>query len=346
MGDRSQRLLGPTLEHAITTTLAARHQVILVLNRRGFGSYIYCPNTSCGFVLTCDQCTATLVYHKDRLNPRGGMVRCHHCQSEQLLPTQCPTCKGKLAMFSGGTQRAEEEIERTFADHGIVRGETMLRLDSDTMRTGRDYYRALDRFAKGEVRMLVGTQMVAKGLDFPGVHLVGVIDGDTSAILADFRSDERTFQLINQVAGRAGRGATPGRVIVQTVNPESRPIILAASHDYEQFARVELDIRLRYGLPPTRRMARIVCRDKDAGKSREHAAALARDLRESNVSTLEVRGPQECLMARIGGFYRFEVQVLASSAGAVQLALSHVRGRGMLTSDAKTAVDVDPVTMM
>lgn len=345
-GDRTQRLLGPTLEAAIDGALTVGGQVILLLNRRGYGRYISCTNAKCDFVLECDQCTATLVYHKDREIPAGGLVRCHHCLSEQLLPRLCPKCGSKVHIFGGGTQRAEDELERCFASHGIVRDETLLRVDADTTRTGRDWFRALDRFGKGEIKILLGTQMIAKGLDFPNVRLVGIIDADTAANLPDFRASERTFQLVSQVGGRAGRGEKPGLVIVQTVSPHSRPIVLAAQHDYTTFANEELLSRQRFALPPAVRMGRIVCRDLKAEKARARADALGEALAGLLKSDGHVLGPNECPMFRIAKQYRYEVVATARTAAILQSALSALRQKGLLMSDAKTAVDVDPVAMM
>lgn len=345
-GDRTQRLLGPTLEAAIDGTLTAGGQVILLLNRRGFGRFITCTNSKCDFVLECDQCTATLVYHKDRDLPLGGLVRCHHCLSEQILPRLCPRCSSKLHIFGGGTQKAEEELERCFASHSIVRDETLLRVDADTTRSGGDWFRALDRFGKGEIRVLLGTQMIAKGLDFPNVRLVGIIDADTAANLPDFRASERTFQLVSQVAGRAGRGERPGLVIVQTVSPHSRPIVLAANHDYATFANEELAARQQYFLPPAARMGRIVCRDLRAPKAEARAAELAEAFTKHLKGEGHVFGPSECPMFRIARHYRYEVVVTTRSAAPLQAAFAALRAKGLLMSDAKTAVDVDPIALM
>ncbi len=389
-GDLTQRLLGPRLEREMDAALTAGGQIILLLNRRGFAHHIACPDPKCGFVLCCQYCDASLVYHKGTELPRGGLVRCHLCQSEQVLPTLCPMCQKKLRVFGGGTQRAEEELERTFAAHGIERDKTLLRVDSDTMTTGREFASALARFGRGEVKILLGTQMIAKGLDFPNVRLVGVLDADTAASLPDFRASERTFQLVSQVAGRAGRGHEPGLVIVQTWRPGDPAVRLAAQHKFEEFAELELHRRVKYGLPPRTRMVRIVCRDKDSSKARAAAERVAsalggqdepktsgvRDQRSGDLGEgpsgqglrsvvepagsshdhapppsdargrLSVRGPYEAPIARIAGYYRWAVEVTGGSAGIVQSALGEARRRGLLRSDAKTAVDVDPISLM
>jgi primosomal protein N' (replication factor Y) len=339
-------MLGPTLEGALERTLADGAQAILLLNRRGFAHYISCPKPACGFVLGCDQCDATLILHRHAAVPAGQFVRCHHCLAEQVVPRLCPSCGNKLNVFGGGTQRAEEELLRKFAALGLVEGQTMLRLDSDTMGSAQDYYDALDRFASGQVRVLLGTQMIAKGLDFPNVRLVGVIDADTGLNIPDFRSAERTFQLITQVAGRAGRADQTGRVIVQTFNPRNSAIQLASRHDYLAFAAQELGTRARANLPPATRMAHIVCRDESDPKARAAASDLAELLRSSSPDEVVVRGPAPCAVSRIAGHYRYAVDVTAPRAGVLQQVLAAARSAGLLKSDARTAVDVDPVALM
>ncbi len=347
MADRAdamrQHLLGPTLERAMESTLGAGGQVMLLLNRRGFAHRIACPSAACGFVLMCGSCDASLVHHKHRA-VAGGLVRCHHCLSERRVPALCPTCGKKLASLHTGTQSLEDEVSRKFASMGIALGETMLRLDSDTMRHARDYFAALSRFARGEVRVLLGTQMIAKGLDFPNVRLVGVVDADTALTLPDFRAEERTFQLVSQVVGRAGRIGAQGLSIVQTHCPRNPAIVFAAGHDYEGFAAREWGVRLRAGLPPATRMARVVCRDKDASRAKVAAEAVARALGAAD--GVRVVAPEECTIARIADHWRWEVRVFAPDAGVLRAALAGVRGRGILLSDSKTAVDVDPVAVL
>ena len=337
-------LLGPTLEAALERTLGEGGQAILLLNRRGLASQVWCRRSHCGFVLRCDQCDANLITHKIPQTDRLLVMRCHHCLSEQRVPRLCPTCGDKLSHFGGGTQRAEEELGRKFAGMGLVDGGTLRRIDADTMRSGRDYFGVLEAFSRGEVRVLLGTQMIAKGLDFPNVRLVGVIDADTALNLPDFRSSERTFQLVSQVAGRAGRGAHAGEVVIQTLSPEAPAIRFAAAHDYAAFANEELAGRVQFGLPPATRMARVVCRDERSDKASAAAEELARAIQQAG--GVRVRGPVPCAVSRIAGQFRFAVDVLGDRAGDVQAALGAVRRAGLLTSDAKTAVDVDPVSLM
>jgi primosomal protein N' (replication factor Y) len=248
--------------------------------------------------------------------------------------------------FGLGTLRVEDELVKKFTGpNKLVLGESLLRCDSDTMRHARDYDSALGRFSAGEIKVLVGTQMIAKGLDFPNVRLVGVVLADTTLGLPDFRAGERTFQLISQVAGRAGRSSLGGRVIVQTLSPQSPAIRYAAAHDYEGFATRELNIRVGAKLPPATRMARIVCRDLVAGKARARAEDLAGLLRGLGLP-LRVIGAMETPISRIASHYRFAVEVYAADARELNRGLSAIREQGLLKSDAATAIDVDPLDLL
>ena len=337
-------LIGPALDSALREALDAGGQAILLVNRRGYASFVACPDTTCGWVMDCEHCDSAMVYHRAGTLPTGGLLRCHHCLSEQIVPPACPLCGRRPAKLGIGTQRAEEELESRFPE--LVTGRTLLRVDSDSMSSARDYFQALSAFASGRVRVLVGTQMLAKGLDYPNVRLVGVLSADTALFLPDFRAGERTFQLVSQVAGRAGRGSTPGLVIVQTLCPESAAIRLAADHDYDAFAEQELAIRRRAGLPPAARMARIVVRDPDFDRARDGATLIASAIRDAARGALRIIGPAPCPISRIGGQYRVGIEVIASSAALIQHALSGARSAGLLKSDARTAVDVDPVALM
>jgi primosomal protein N' (replication factor Y) len=343
--DRHIHLIGPVMEHEIGRTLESGDgQIILLLNRRGYANYIACPDHRCGWVMTCTQCDVTVVYHLSRNLPAGGFVRCHHCLTEQKLPANCPVCGNKVVPFGLGTQRVEEELHRKFP--ALVAGETMLRVDSDSMHGSRDFHDALGRFGEGKLRLLVGTQMIAKGLDFPGVRLVGVINADTAINLPDFRATERTFQLVNQVAGRCGRGVDPGLVIVQSFAPKTAAIQLAAAHDYEGFAAGELEERREVGLPPWGRMVRLVARDEDQAACVAAARALAERLRELASPEVRLRGPAPCPIARIAGKHRWQIELLAPAAGSLQHLLAAARNDGSLRPGEDLAVDVDPIALL
>ena len=372
--DHRLHSIGPTLEHELRGVLDGGGQAILLLNRRGYASYIHCP--SCQWLLTCDYCDVTTVYHKRSLpvgagggggsevasgagdarsgggnggsggGSGGGYVKCHHCLAETRLPPACPDCGARLALFGPGTQRLEEELARKFPE--LAADRAVLRLDSDTMRGSRDYFSSLDRFARGEVRLLLGTQMIAKGLDFPNVRLIGVVSADTALFLPDFRAAERTFQLIAQVAGRAGRSAASAdaRVVVQTMNPSEPSIVAASRHDYVGFAERELKIRSASGLPPAGRMARLVFRDRDFDAAAAAADRAAAAIRDAGAPGLRLHGPAPCALSRIDEHHRVGLDLIAPSAGPIQRALTHLRNNHQLKSDARVAVDVDPVSLL
>ncbi|MEQ8770992.1 MAG: primosomal protein N' [Phycisphaerales bacterium] len=342
---RTLESIGPTLASAIEQTLTAGGQAILLLNRRGFASYVACPDSNCGWVLGCDACDTRMVVH--RAQARRAYVRCHHCLAEQLLPKTCPSCGKKVIELGSGTQRAEQEIERRFGTTlGLIEGETFARVDSDTMRRASDYFDLLARFGRGELKLLLGTQMLAKGLDYPNVRLVGVLNADTSIGVPDFRACERTFQLVTQVAGRAGRGRDPGRVIVQTMSPDEPAIRLAAQHDFETFAKRELATRHASQLPPRWRMARVIVRDRDHDAAEEHARDIARAVRAAADESVVVQGPAPCPIARVAEHFRFAIELFAPNPKSIQRALAAPRGAGLLKADARTAIDVDPVAVL
>ncbi len=343
--------IGPTLGGALAETIEAGGQAILLLNRRGYASYVCCSSRACGWMLKCAHCDAGMVLHTRALRAaRPGYAKCHHCSAENLVPETCPQSGHPVVRLGAGTQRLEDELAEKFAGPlGLLfegAGANVLRLDSDAMRSARDYFDALERFRRGEVKILLGTQMIAKGLDFPNVRLVGVVSADTAIHLPDFRAAERTFQLVSQVAGRAGRGAFPGRVIVQTMVPLEPAIVLAANHDYVSFASRELEIRRTARLPPATRMARVVCRDEDAQQARAAAEETASHLRRTAEPDTFVSAALPCPIARIADHWRFGIDVISPDARGVQRTLARLRAAGLLKSDAHTAIDVDPVALL
>jgi primosomal protein N' (replication factor Y) len=354
--DHRVHLLGPALESAIARTLDSDGQILILLNRRGYANYIACPSSRCGWIMTCEHCDVTTVYHRAQKLPLGGFVRCHHCLCEQKLPELCPQCGHRISVFGLGTQRIEEELARKFPQ--LVEGKTLRRIDSDSMHGSEDFHEALGRFGRGEIKALVGTQMIAKGLDFPGVKLVGVINADTSINLPDFRASERTFQLVSQVAGRSGRGTDPGLTIVQTFNPAAAAIRFAAAHDYERFAAQELAEREQSGLPPWTRMTRIVVRHEDHVRCIETARALTSELaalsdqleaersRSVPLSPIRLRGPSPCPIARIADKHRQQIEIIAPSAAMMQAFLSKARCGALLRSGTDMAIDVDPIALL
>ena len=356
--DRQMRkglhLISFRLEKALKDTLAAGQQAILLLNRRGHSSFVYCP--SCKYEHRCQYCSVTMTYHRAiganeqsttlAKSVHTGNMICHYCLAAGKLPDKCPACGKRLSLIGMGTQRVEEELQRKFPDL------TYTRVDSDTMRTSSDYERALAAFSSGETKVLLGTQMIAKGLDFPSVTLVGVISADTALSLPDYRAAERTFQLLTQVAGRAGRGEQPGRVIVQTFQPEDPVIALAAKQDFERFALSELSHRKETHNPPYTRQARLVLKDTDDQRLAIATAQVHADIVQLMEAEPGVYGelilspPAPCVIDRIAGYHRQQIIMRAPTAGLLQRLLQGLRGAHKLMSADRLAVDVDPVSQL
>jgi primosomal protein N' (replication factor Y) len=348
---RGVHLLSQRLEHLLRTTVESGHQAILLLNRRGYSSFVYCA--SCNEPIHCQYCDATMTYHRmagaharDATLAEGlhtGQLHCHYCLAVNPLPPACPNCGKKLTLFGLGTQRVEEEITKKFPELRFAR------VDSDSMHSSKDYEELLSRFARGEVQVMLGTQMIAKGLDYPNVTLVGVISGDTALALPDFRAAERTFQLITQVAGRAGRGDSAGRVVLQTFLPDDPTIRAAIRQDFVGFAKSELGHRRETGLPPFARMVRVVLRDQDPDKLQRQSELLAADLADAAApfgGAVKLKGPMPCAIGRIAGYYRHQVVMSASTASPLQRILATVREKGVLAKNERVAVDVDPMSLL
>ncbi len=348
-------ILSTTLEHHLKQTLAAKKQAIFLLNRRGYAHYVMCPR--CDWVLMCENCDATMVVHRKRVEEesetvrgtaRGlrGKVQCHYCLTAMVLPFACPLCQARLTHLGQGTQRAEDELVRKFP------GLRLKRMDSDSMNSGADYQEALDAFGRGELDLLIGTQMISKGLDFPNVSLVGVLNSDLAMTIPDFRAGERTFQLICQVAGRAGRagGTGAGTVVVQTFQPSEPAIAFACQHDYLGFVNSELPHRKEFGYPPFGRLVRIVLSHKSYAKVHGVADGLKRlivALTEKLGLPIRVQGPFPPPMERLVEMYRVEIILFAGTAGPLQRLVGSLRGRGVLMGGAVgVSVDVDPLQMM
>ena len=291
-------------------------QVILLLNRRGFSTRIQCP--ACGHVEYCPDCSIPLTHHVE-----GNKAVCHYCDHQIPEPRKCTDCGNPSIRFSGlGTQRLEATVEAMFPDISIMR------MDTDTMRKPGSHEKALAKFRSGETKILLGTQMIAKGLDFPNVTLVGVINADTALHLPDFRASERTFGLITQVAGRTGRGAKGGRVLVQTFNPENKAILAATRHDYVGFANQELPHRKDFHYPPFGHLARIVVRSESKTQAEQMADHIAEQTGKSASELkldINVLGPAVAPIEKIRGLYRFHILMGARVAGQLQTAIRHAQ---------------------
>jgi primosomal protein N' (replication factor Y) (superfamily II helicase) len=336
-GGLSRGAISRQLFTAMTTALAEGGQVILLLNRRGFSTHIQC--TACGFVAQCPHCDIALTHHRTE-----QIALCHYCDYEVPAPANCPTCGFVGIQYWGlGTQRLEAEVRARFPNV------LSLRMDTDAMQAHGSHERALSAFRSGKVRILLGTQMIAKGLDFPNVTLVGVINADTALHLPDFRAAERTFQLVTQVAGRTGRGPKGGRVLVQTFNPDHAAIQAAVRHDYAAFAAGELPIRQMLNYPPFSTMIRLVVRGPvepvTAEFSKYVAERVESALKESETDA-RVLGPAPCPFARLKGEYRFHIQLQGVDGERVRAAVATATANLEAPPAVRWIVDVDPVEML
>ena len=325
--------LSKRLVEAINMRLERGEQTILLQNRRGYAPVLQCE--SCGWTPFCRDCSVTLTYHKAR-----RQLRCHYCGRAHRRPPACPRCSASdFALLGAGTQRVEEELAERFPQARVAR------MDLDTTGTRNAHHRILERFGRGEADVLLGTQMVAKGLDFPRVTLVGVVNADTGLRLPDFRAEERTFQLLTQVAGRAGRADLKGEVILQTRSPKHAALRFARQHDYHGFAEHALRERQLLGYPPFGRIVGIEFR----GRSEEATLALARDwtalLRDVAAGACEVYEPQPALVSRLKRFYRLQTFVrVPRGAPPVQTFLrATLAAFGPSPSQTRVVIDVDAV---
>lgn len=326
--------LSDALRRAMTDALDDGGQVILLLNRRGFHTFVICPK--CGQVVKCHACDVALTYHKGR-----RLLLCHTCDAERPCPPACPSCHATNLHYGGiGTERLEREVELAFPHH-VAR-----RMDSDTMRTPGGHEQVLAAFRAGAVQILLGTQMIAKGLDFPNVTLVGVINADTALHLPDFRAAERTFQLVAQVAGRTGRGDRPGRVLVQTYCPDHPAIVHAAHHDYEGFVATELPERAKYGVPPFGRLVRIIARGPDESAVHAYLKALATALAQAAPPTVRLLGPAPAPILKIRNLYRYHLQLRCPAVKPLQGLLHAVPSALPPPAGVELAIDVDPVSLL
>ncbi len=330
-------LLSRPLRQAIAERLERREQTVLFLNRRGHSHHTQCR--ACGFTPECPNCDITLTLH---LAPSEW--RCHYCDHRQPASVRCPSCQAPMLRFAGaGTQRAEREIAAAFP------GARLLRLDTDVACVPGRTHQVLAAFARGEADVLLGTQMIAKGLDFPRVTLVGVLDADVALHLPDFRAAERTFQLLVQVSGRAGRGPVAGEVFVQTCTPDHHAVVSAALNDERLFLDRELAQRREAGYPPFRRLATVLFSGKDEGEV-EAAAARIRESIEApaEAAGVEVLGPAPQALARLRGRHRWHLLLKATNAARLRESVA----RALEQADAarlkgvKVMADVDPVEVL
>ena len=337
----SRSMFALPLARALEEELAAGRKAVLLLNQRGFAKFLLCRE--CGFVPECPSCSTSLTYHE-----RGNFLICHHCGYRIPTPPVCPECGSPyLKKFGAGTQRVEAEL-RVLLDEmpGVDPGVPIVRMDADTTSGKGAHQRLLEEFAAADAAVLLGTQMIAKGLDFEDVTLVGVINADTMLKLPDYRASERTFDLVEQVAGRAGRAELPGRVLVQTYEADAPAIRAAAAYDRALFLRDELPKRRLLGYPPYVRMANVLVWSKDEPAVRRVAAelqaALEEAVRDFGGDGWSVLPATPCVLAKLRGTYRWHIVVKCPADADLSDALLPLFRRRKPDRDANVAVDVDP----
>jgi primosomal protein N' (replication factor Y) len=331
--DGEPELISPPLARALEETLAREQQAIFFLNRRGHASLTLC--TVCGESARCPNCDVSLTHHLQRRE-----LRCHYCDHRIPVPEVCPECGGELLALGVGTERVERELVRRFPAARV------LRLDRDAAGNSAELTRILARFARREADILVGTQMVAKGHDFPGVTLVGVILADVGLSVPDFRAAERTFQLLTQVAGRAGRGRDPGRVLIQSFHPDSDAVACVLGHDYASFAERELARRREFGWAPYRRLLAVRLEGADEGVVGRAARLLGEAARRAPPG-IRILGPAPAPLSRLRGKCRFQLLLVGPDQRPLRaLALRLEAESARLPASVRVSFDVDPGSLL
>jgi primosomal protein N' (replication factor Y) len=330
---KGNTIISEKLRQAIEARIAKREQSILFLNRRGFSTSLSCP---CGYTAQCPNCSVSLTFHR-----ADQRIVCHICGHMAVAPTRCPECKSPGIQYAGvGTEKVEEAVAKLFPK-AVVR-----RMDADTM-TGKEAYRdALTAFRSGKIDILLGTQMIAKGLHFPNVTLVGIVNADISLRLPDFRAAERTFQLLTQVAGRAGRGDVEGEVFVQSCTPHHPAIQFARHHDYDGFAEQEIEWRQHWEYPPFSKMVLVTVRSPHQERGSFSIATLARRLKELLPPNTTIADPAPAPLEKSHGNYRFHLMLRTRSAMKLSRALSEVLEKLTFPEDVTVTIDIDPYQLM
>ena len=327
----NRNLFSSVLAAEIEDNLKKGKQIILFLNRRGYSSYISCRE--CGFTVRCAECGISMPYHKD-----SGYCECHYCGRRIRFPKVCPECGSKLiGGYGAGTQQVEEKARELFPEAKIER------LDLDSIKRKGELESTLKRFEKGKTDILIGTQLVAKGLDFSNVGLVGVINADVTLNIPDFRASERTFQLMTQAAGRSGRGDEPGKVIIQTYTPESRALLCASEHDFEGFYDYEIGIRKASGYPPFSDIYQILIMDEDGEKCEKYARRCAEWLRKKLPEGTAVLGPAAPMLLKQSGLCRFQILIKSPSGRRheTSLAVRQLKDKHEQTKEKAKLMTVD-----
>jgi primosomal protein N' (replication factor Y) len=327
-------ILSEKLRAAITARLEKREQTILFLNRRGFSTSLLCSN--CGEARDCPNCSVALTFHR-------GVARltCHLCGHTAAVPKKCPACSQDALIYSGfGTEKVEANVTHLFPDA------TVRRMDADSMSRKDAYRETLHAFRAGKIDILVGTQMIAKGLHFPNVTLVGIINADLALHMPDFRAGERTFQLLTQVAGRAGRGETPGEVFVQTYTPFSPSIQFARHHDFAGYFEQELEFRERCDFPPFKHVMLITVRSAHEGRAKLSAETIARRLKEALPPEFILSAPSPAPLEKLQGQFRFHILMRGEAIMRLSRLVRETLDKLPLPEDVVAAVDVDPYQLL
>jgi primosomal protein N' (replication factor Y) (superfamily II helicase) len=328
-------VLSRRLRDAIQARLDKHEQVILFLNRRGYATHMFCPK--CGHIAKCPNCSVSLTYHR-----KAGQLLCHLCGHVVGVPKICPECRDPAIRYAGmGTEKVESAIQHAFPKARVQR------MDSDMMTRKTLYREILGAFRVGKIDILVGTQMIAKGLHFPNVTLVGIIYADMALHMPDFRAGERTFQLLVQVAGRAGRGDVEGEVVVQSFTPFHSAVQYARQHDFISFYEQEIEFREQLGYPPVSRLICITARSRSETKASFYAQALTRELQKRVPDKLGiVAGPTPAPLSKVQNQYRFQVMLRTQHIMQVVEILSQLMSSLKPPQDVSTAIDVDPVSLL
>jgi len=330
-------LFSPQLKEAITQRLERGEQTILFLNRRGYSTSLLCPK--CGYVAECPNCSVSLTYHRT-----DQKLSCHICGHNEAAPAVCPEpkCRNPAIRFAGtGTQKVEEVLAKLFPQARVKR------MDADTMKRKDDYRHVLGDFRAGKIDILVGTQMIAKGLHFPNVTLVGIIYADSALHQPDFRAGERTFQLLTQVAGRAGRGDVEGAVFVQAFTPFHPAIQYARRHDFVGFYEQEIEFREQLKYPPASRVALLTLKGRNEEKVKFSAEHLKRELEKklTSLKDLVIAGPAPAPLLRAENYYRYQIMLRTRAMSALSRELAAIVQALTLPDDVTLAVDIDPVSL-
>jgi len=327
---RRVTIFSPMLQNDLYKTITEKKQAILFLNRRGFSTHLDCKR--CGFVVECKKCKSVLVYHSDT-----NKLTCHYCNRKVSVPKICPSCKSAYMKFFGlGTQKVESELHRLFPQARISR------MDTDSTSKKGSHEKILEDFKDRKIDIIVGTQMIAKGLDFPQVTLVGVVSADTSLNLPDFRASERTFDLLTQVAGRAGRGEEASEVIIQTYAPTHYAILSASRHDYETFYKKEIQTRHLLGFPPYYKIIKFTFRASTEEKAQKAAEGLSERLK--SLRGFSVIGPAPSPVVKVRGRFRWNVFLKFKPHKDFPLQLRDIIAEFKKGKGAFMVVDVDPIS--